>query len=249
MRKIGAPGCIQSPDPSAFSGHGLSVATNAGSHLVAVVGHGAREAIEYFELDGLGDKLRARWVGCVPLPPGSAGNDLVLDSDGSVLVTNYIPTVHGLRAWIWLQLASSGWNTGNVLSWRPVEGWSEVPGSEGAMPNGIMRHGGEIYVAYNGAHEIVALPGGGAPTGRSLAVSGAPDNLSAGPHDTILVALLDPSSRGAWLLASIDPSLGRCEIVYRHDGSGLRSVTSIAFDGRRYLLGSMDGDAIGVLSR
>ena len=215
---------------------------------MAVVGHGVREAIEYFEVDGVSPRLRVRWVGCIPLPPGTAGNDLILDSDGSVLVTNYIPTVHGLRAWIWLQLASFGWNTGEVLSWRPVEGWSEVPQSEGSLPNGILRHHGQTYVAYNGANEIVALPKNGASRRRSLSVPGSPDNLGAGPHDTILVALLDPSSPGAWSIASIDSSLGRPRIVYTDDGSRLRSVTSVAFDGLRYFLGSMDADAIGVLT-
>ena len=246
---MGDPSCTDPPDPSAFSGHGLSFAsTESGRQLVAVVGHGAREAIEYFELDGVAPSLRARWVGCVRLPPGAAGNDLVLDWDGSILVTNYIPTVHGLRAWIWLQLASFGWNTGEVLSWRPGEGWSAVPQSEGPMPNGILRHRGQTYVAYNGAREIVALPGNGAPTRRSLAVSGSPDNLSAGPHGTILVAILDPSSPGAWSIASIDSSFGRSQIVYAHSGSRLRSATSVAFDGLHYFLGSMDSDAIGVLS-
>jgi hypothetical protein len=247
-QQVGDPRCTGPPDASAFSGHGLSTArTRGGRQIVAVIGHGAREAIEHFEVVGVGPELRARWVGCVPLPPGAAGNDLVLDSDGSILVTNYIPTVHGLRAWIWLKAASFGWNTGNVLRWRPAEGWSAVPHSEGSMPNGILRHGGQTYVAYNGAREIVALQGDGVPK-RSLAVSGSPDNLSAGPNDTILAALLDPSSPGAWSIAAIDPSLGRSQIVYAHDGRRLRSVTSVAFDGVRYFLGSMDGDAVGVLS-
>jgi len=247
-RRMGDPSCTQSPDPAAFSAHGLSVAdTTSARPLVAVVGHGAREAIEYFEVDRVGPGLRARWVGCVPLPRAAAGNDLVVASDGALLVTNYIPTVHGLRAWIWLQIASLGWSTGDVLSWRPSEGWSAVPQSRGAMPNGILRLDGQTYVAYNGAREIVSLPGKGNPTRRSLPMSGAPDNLSAGPHGTILVVLLDPSSRGAWSVASIDASLGRSETLYVHDGSRLRSATSVVFDGHRYVLGSMEGDAIGVL--
>jgi hypothetical protein len=110
---LGDPNCTSPPDPAFFSGHGLSVATRGTqSPIVAVVGHGAREAIEYFELHGAGSELRARWVGCVELPPNTAGNDLALQTDGSIVVTNYIPTVHGLRAWVWLQLAKLGWNTG-----------------------------------------------------------------------------------------------------------------------------------------
>jgi hypothetical protein len=208
-----------------------------------------REAIEYFEVERAGPDLRARWVGCVPLPAGAAGNDLVLDADGSILVTNYIPTVHGLRAWIWLQLAAFGWDTGDVRSWRPGAGWSAIPHSQGAMPNGILRLGGETYVAYNGAREITALPSGDAAIRRSRTLSGAPDNLSAGPDGAILAALLDPSSPGAWEIVSIDASLARSETLLAHDGSRLRSVTSVACDGLRCFLGSMDGDAIGVLSR
>ena len=214
---------------------------------MAVVGHGAREAIEYFELQGVGPGVRARWAGCVLLPSAAAGNDLVLELDGSVLVTNYIPSVHGIRAWIWLQVASLGWNTGDVLRWTPTAGWSRLPDSEGSMPNGILRHAGTTYIAYNGSREIVALSADGRRKSLSLADLGSPDNLSLGPDGKILAAVLDPSSPGAWSIVETDLTLERARVVYSHDGSELPSVTSVVFDGLRYQVGSMAGDAVGVL--
>jgi hypothetical protein len=248
-RELGDPACTGPPDPSFFSGHGLSVATTGrAAPLVAVVGHGAREAIEYFALHGIGEEVRAGWVGCVLLPPEAAGNDLVLESSGAVLVTNYIPSVHGITAWVWLQLAQWGWTTGNVLSWSPAAGWSEVPGSEGSMPNGIARQEGRTIVAYNGAHYVTALPEDAQPAQEPLALPGAPDNLSAAWAGGLLAALLHESPPGAWSIASIDPTVSRFAIVFDHDGSRLAGVTSVAHDGTRYFLGSMIGDAIGVLT-
>src|SRR5690606_2046722 len=70
----GNPACTP-PDPAAFAPHGVTV---DGARGLAVVNHGGRESIELFRLEGIGDATRAVWRGCVELPPGRAGNDLVV---------------------------------------------------------------------------------------------------------------------------------------------------------------------------
>jgi hypothetical protein len=249
-RSMGDPACEAPPDPAAFSGHGLAAAADEASTLVAIVGHGAREAIELFRIEGAGEDARARWIGCVPLPPWTAGNDVVVAPDGALLVTNYSPTVHGLVAWAWLQLAALGWNTGSVLGWTSAGGWQELPHSAGAMPNGIARAGARTVVAYNGAHALAVLPGTeGAPAAevRRIALPGGPDNVSARPDGTILAAVLHGSPPGAWTIVSVDLERASVESVFVHDGSRLPAVTAAVSDGRRLFLGSMLGDAIGVL--
>lgn len=250
-RAVGDPACAKPPDPGGFSGHGLAAAATDESVLVAIVGHGAREAIEYFAIEGEGDAARARWVGCVPLPPETAGNDVLVAPDGALLVTNYIPTVHGLAAWIWLQLAELGWDTGSVLRWTPAAGWRELPHSAGPMPNGIARAGGRIVVAYNGAQTLALLPESASETAsdgiRQIALPGRPDNVSTAPDGTILAAVLHESPPGAWTIVSVEPESARVATVFAHDGARLPAVTAVVSDGRRYFLGAMVGDAIGVL--
>lgn len=243
----GDPECVSPPDPQTFSGHGLAVIRSTPElSLVGVVGHGAREALELFELFEEGPDVRARWVGCVPLPTDSAANDLA-PGPRSLFVTNYIPTVHGLRALFWLQVASFGWNTGKVLEWRPKRGWRSLPGTEGPLPNGIAVVDGDLYVAYNGAARVVRRSIEGAAPTQDFALPGNPDNLSVSPSGAILVALLDPETPGAWAIASLQPKAGTVEVIFRHHGRDLPAVTSVVTDGSRYYLGSMASDAIGVL--
>jgi hypothetical protein len=117
------------------------------------------------------------------------------------------------------------------------------------MPNGILRLGPRVYVAYNGGDRIEALPRDELEYAPKLTLDlpGAPDNLSTGPGGSILAAVLRPTPAGAWSIVSVDPDLSRLEVIFTHDGSRLPSVTSVVFDGSRYLLGSMGGGSIGVL--
>jgi hypothetical protein len=249
-RSIGDPTCETPPDPDAFSGHGLSATRANGSVLVAIAGHGAREAIEYFAIEGAGEAARARWVGCTPLPPDTAANDVLVAPDGKLIITNYLPTVHGLIAWIWLELAELGWDTGSVLTWTPAAGWRELAQSAGSMPNGLAYAGVGLVVAYNGAHSLALIPdnvGRGGKVHR-FALPGAPDNLSVRPDGSVVAAVLHDSPPGSWVVMAVDPSLTRAEAVFPHDGSVLPAVTSAVSDGERYFLGAMVGDAIGVLT-
>jgi hypothetical protein len=249
QRAHGDSACIDPPDPAFYSGHGLSLLAQEGAPpLVAVVRHGEREAIELFELHGTGAAARARWAGCVPLPPDTAGNDVVADPDGWLFVTNYIPSVHGLYALVWLQLADWGWNTGDVRQWTPDGGWRALPGSEGAMPNGIARSDGRTLVAYNGASTVTVIAKGGAATTPGLALPGRPDNLNAAADGATLAALLHPTPPGSWSIARIDRGISRVDVLYTHDGARLPAVTAVAHDGERWFLGSMIGESIGVLS-
>jgi hypothetical protein len=46
-------------------------------------------------------------------------------------------------------------------------------------------------------------------------------------------------------IVSVDPDLNGFEVIFTHDGNRL---TSVVFDGSRFLLGSMQGGSIGVLA-
>jgi len=108
---VGEAGCTAAPSAKRFAPHGISVGLPRadGSLPVAVVAHDPREAIELFELIPTGGAHRLRWSGCVPLPPGTTGNDVALAPDGSLLVTNFTPRSSGPVAIYDNETPRGGW--------------------------------------------------------------------------------------------------------------------------------------------
>lgn len=77
-------------DIANFDPHGLAVKEIAGGNPVAfVVGHGARESVEMFEIDAVASPATARWIGCVMMPEGASGNSVVPLADGGFFVTKF----------------------------------------------------------------------------------------------------------------------------------------------------------------
>jgi len=116
-----------------FQPHGLTLREgNAGTdegHTLYVVGHGAREAIEVFNLQASGEVPELQWIGCIPSPDGTARiNSITALPDGYLGATNF---------------DTSG---GELWEWHPATGWLEVPGSQMPGPNGLVSSGdGEWY--------------------------------------------------------------------------------------------------------
>jgi hypothetical protein len=255
--RLGDPTCETPPEPSGFSAHGLDAvpSEDAARVRVALVAHGAREAIELFDLVGEGEGLHLVWRGCVPLPPGTAGNDVAIGPAGELFVTNYLPTVHGLRALLALRAADRGEITGDVLAWSRERGWRHVAGSEASQPNGIAvsPDGATLFVAENGASRLVRMPAAGAREGSErthLPLPGRPDNLSWSRTGALLAAVLHPGTPGGWSLVEIAPDSLRAVLrIEARDGRPLHSVTSAADAGARLYLGSMADDRIGVAAR
>ncbi len=258
----GEPSCPGPPDPAQFQPHGISAGSGraAAELRLAVVAHGQREAIELFVLQGAGPSARLEWRGCVPLPPGSSGNDLELAADGSLVVANYMPSQSGLRA-LWYEIQGGlGVDTGDLLQWTPGSGFRALPGSASPTPNGVARArgGARVFAAQTGARQVVAIDAEGGAL-HAIPIGGHPDNLAWRPNGELLVAshlsgtafLRCAASRGPcrspWRLHAIDPvSLAAREIL-RHDGSAVGGVASAAEVGKRVYFGAVFGDRIGVL--
>ena len=114
-----------------------------GGLALAVVQHGDREAIEFFEVQGEGSDWRLGWRGCVLAPDGSHLNDVVLLSDGSLLTTHM-----GSRANPEEAFAAAA-EPGHVYHWLPGAGFRQVPGTRGALPNGIEVSADEAKIFLN----------------------------------------------------------------------------------------------------
>lgn len=160
------------PVTSDFRPHGLYLRASDGiTHTLLVVGHGAREAIEVFEVDTSGDRPELTWVGCAVAPDEIGLNSVVALPEGG--------------------FASTSPAAGNIWQWQPDAGWSLVPGSEDIGPNGleISRDGQWFYVGGYGAMSLIRLSRGRTPIVKEgVEVGFHIDNVRRGPNETLLAA-------------------------------------------------------------
>jgi hypothetical protein len=180
--------CATPPSPQSLNTHGLSIrATGAGRAKLYVVGHGAREAIEVFDVDATGAKPALTWRGCVPMPAGLAANSVASFADGSIVATVlFMPGTTFADS-----VARKP--TGAVFEWSPGDaGFTLVEGTQLPANNGIevSADGREIYVASSGLQTIVAFshsnPARQLRTTRPLPFT--PDNVHLSADGRLLTA-------------------------------------------------------------
>ena len=159
---------------SAFRPHGLSLRPgDGGMHTLYVVRHGAREAVEVFEIDASMEAPAITWVGCVVAPEGVSLNSVAALPGGGFGVTNF-----NLEA-------------GQLWEWQPGGGWSEVPGSETAGPNGLVASpdGRWFYIGGWGTQSLIRLSRGQTPVSvDSVSVGFHIDNVRFAPDGSLLAA-------------------------------------------------------------
>lgn len=182
--------CSNPPDPASLITHGLNVraSTKAKGHsTLYVVSHGAREAIEVFDIDATGAKPALTWKGCVPLPDGLVANSVASFPDGSLLATILI--LPGKT----FEDSVAKRPTGAVYEWSPgKKGFELIRGSELPGNNGIevSKDGKEFFVVSSGFQTVVAFartnPTRQLRTTRPLPLT--PDNLHIDEEGRLLTA-------------------------------------------------------------
>jgi hypothetical protein len=238
--------------PAQFAPHGLGVGPSIrGTTRIAVVAHGSREAIELFDLTGTGSAATLRWRGCVVLPPDTAGNDVAVHPDGLLFVTNYIPTTRGIAALLASARAIRGEDTGDVIVWSASRGWRHLPGTQGAMLNGLVLDDSKssLYVAESGRGRVrrFVLAGDALTPSGELATGGVPDNLNWTRRGTLLLSVLDRKVVTQWQLHEIDPVALTSRIIVTDEAATIHSVTAATDTGRAIVFGSMRDDRIAVM--
>jgi hypothetical protein len=181
-------GCTTPPSPQSLNTHGLHIRANGpGRARLHAVGHGAREAIEVFDVDATGAKPTLTWRGCVAMPEGLAANSVAAFADGSLVAT--VLLMPGTT----FADSVARRPTGAVFEWSPGDaGFKLVEGSQLPANNGIevSADGREIYVASSGLQTIVAFshsnPTRQLRTTRPLPFT--PDNVHLGPDGRLLTA-------------------------------------------------------------
>ena len=184
---------------SPFGPHGLDLVKRAdGRYQLGVVNHMGGESVEMFELVAVAKEsaepqpinqpeasaadIAPRnhwgliWRGCVVAPKVNYLNDLSLLKDGSFFVSHMYS--HGFSTNDFLTVALTKEDTGYVLHWDRQNGFSQVNGTEGAQPNGVIydETGSLLYVAFNLGDKVLAVDAGSGEILRSYSING-PDNL------------------------------------------------------------------------
>ncbi|MFP6654534.1 MAG: hypothetical protein VCB25_02830 [Myxococcota bacterium] len=265
-RRWGDEQCAGEPDRAVFQPHGIDVGWGPDRvPALAVVNHGGREAIEFFEIIP-GHFPSLVWRGCVLMPPGMSHNDVALLPGGGFVVTNFMRSFEkiGPRAlWTMLKIGL-GMRTGSVLQWQPGTVIREIENSQGSAPNGIAvsPDGHEIWVAEWGGKSIyrLRLSDSAPPLRDEIQLDQNPDNFSwmrdgrllvAGQHGGLLASLGCASIKETgcdigYSVYAIDSSSTELEATKLFEGRGAASVALEVGD--EIFVGFFIGDQIERLS-
>jgi len=246
-----------SPPTEAFSPHGIDLARQPDGRLrLLAVNHGGRESIEFFEVKLAGAEPEVIWRGCVIAPERAFLNDVVGLPDAGFLTTqmmeygtNFSSTIRGLL----------GMDTGFVYRWHPDTGFQSVPGSQGALPNGIQvsPDGRTVFLDLYLSSQIRIFDLESGRELHTLEVS-QPDNLTWTPDGRLLVAShlgglsesLDcmrvegGACSMAFEILSIDPETYEMQSVFAHEGAPMGAGTAALDIGDELLIGSFASDRL-----
>ncbi len=230
-----------------YSAHGLSLKTKSAQvYDLFITSHGAREAIEMFELDLSSGSASLKWTGCVPLDESIMHNSVAILNDGGFVTTQFMTWSGGLESVV------SGQARGSVVEWHPAGAPSIMDGTELSGPNGIAVSDDEkyMYVAAIGTRTITRFD---LTQGNERAVSGVldsnPDNLRWGSAGKLLTAGANATGDG-WSVVEIDS-----ETLEFNTIGGMSSVaalqnasTAIEINDEIWV-GTYNGNRVGYFSR
>jgi len=232
-----------------FLTHGLYLQAGSGSvHRLYVVAHGAREAIEIFELDARPQVPLLTWIGCVVANDPVGLNSVRGLPDGGFIATNFL--ARGIDAEARARMLA-GEKNGELWEWHTASGWQKVPGSEAAGANGIemSKDGRWLYVAAWGTQSFFRLSRGVTPPRREeIPLGFRVDNIHWG-RDGSLLAAGQGGAQGSTTtnIVSVNPETLAVKEILRHpDGAVYGGGTVAAEVGNSLWVGSFRGDRIAV---
>jgi predicted SnoaL-like aldol condensation-catalyzing enzyme len=252
------PQCPGPLDTSNFSAHGIALQNfPAGSnqYRLYMTSHGAREAIEVFQLD-VSAQPTITWTGCVPLPETVWANSVVILQDGGFMATKFMdPNGSGFEA-----IRAEEIN-GHVVEWRPGSEVTAIPGTELSGPNGIAITDDEryLYVAVFGGTTLARFDLSTRPVSKvEIELGVVPDNVRWSSVDTLYTAggniegaCLDAAGNpcgAGWSVWEIDPDMQQARrVTGMRAGSAMPFVSSALLIGDEVWVGTPFGDKVGIL--
>ena len=266
------PGCPGPLNKAVISAHGIALRTGAGGrHILYVLNHGGREAIEVFRLDAARQRPSLAWLGCIPLPENVVGNGVAPMPGGGIVMTHmavprFFATPQAAKsAEAWIAKFTTGALTGYAAAWTAASGWKEVPGTAGSGPNGIevSADGKWIWVANWPVREVVrvaARPQRGDPQRSVIKLDFLPDNLRWGDDGWLWVAgaagtpadffacTSKPGCRGDYRIARINPATLAVQMVpHPKPSPTFGDATTAAKLGDAIWLGAVAGERVAYL--
>ena len=257
--------CATPPDPIKAVTHGLNLRAGANGHsTLYAVGHGAREAIEVFDVDATGAKPALTWKGCVPMPDGLAANSVASFANGGLVATVLLMPGKTFAESVARK------PTGAVFEWTPGKnGFELVKGSELPGNNGIetSADGREVFVVSSGFQTIVAFSHAN-PTKQlrtTQPLPFTPDNVHLGADGKLLTAGMkndEPACGGApgpqhdlsklatcprgFVAIAIDPATMKDTVLAQGPANPAFSNATmvLAFD-KQFWIGTFSGDRVG----
>ncbi|WOJ92563.1 SMP-30/gluconolactonase/LRE family protein [Congregibacter variabilis] len=243
--------------PTQILSHGLDLSRRAsGQWQLLVVNHEGRESIEFFEVTGGGEAApRLQWRGCVMAAENAQFNDVAGLADGGFIATDPITASMQLPRML---LGSVGMDTGRAYRWRPQSGYSAIPHTDGAYPNGITlsADGQSFYLNLYLDGEVREHDLETGEVLKRVAVS-KPDNSTLSDSGTLLVASHDASlfallraivseagerNRIAFEIVELDLQSFEPSVRYRSEGEELGGGTVALPVGNDLYIGAFKGD-------
>jgi len=197
------PDCPRPLNLQAFDVHGLSLAeTSPRRFSIYTTSHGAREAIEIYELDLRAPAPILTWTGCVLLEQGRYHNSVARLADGGFVATNMrdanFTRTEGVSPGI----------TGHLVEWHPGGQVRALPGTELSLPNGLDVSKDEryVFVAANGTSEVVRFDRRTTPMAkRAVSLPMSPDNVHWDTNGKLLSAGPNVAPASGWSVIELDP--------------------------------------------
>lgn len=251
----GDDACVEAPNAT-FSPHGTHLQRlDSGRWRYLVVNHGDRESVELFEVSEQQGQPSIKWRGCVLAPESTVINDVVGLANGDVVYTRMFA-----KNDTWSLLKSMmKIDTGEAWYWNKAVGLKALPGSQGAMPNGIelspdQRHVfinmymNEQVLKYNLAERRVV---GSANVGMTDNSAWAPNGelwlvTHRGKWQDSVACFENPrqSCGLAFAVVAMNPDTMQHRTVFEHRGSPMGAATIAMQVGDEVFLGSYAGDRL-----
>lgn len=242
-------------DTANFSAHGLALQkTGKGPEIyrLYMTSHGAREAIEVFEVDAF-LKPTITWVGCIPMPATSWTNSVAILDDGGFVATRFFdPARHTIGNVL------AGEITGHLFEWHPGGEVAVIPGTELSGANGIEVSEDQrwVFAASFGTGEVVRFDRSSTPPARDVIPIGIlPDNIRWTPQGTLYTAGSNtenfcgqPPCAPGWGVVEIVPwSLVATRIAAAGEDSTLQDPSVALWVDDEIWIGTFSGDRLAIL--
>jgi sugar lactone lactonase YvrE len=250
--------CPGPVDSTRFSAHGLALKEqSAGRFRLYVTAHGAREAIEVFDVDATGARPTIAWAGCVVLPEKVSANSVAILPDGGFVTTKFMdrsqPLAQAFGA------IRRGEINGELYEWHPGGKVQAIAGTEMSGPNGILASpdGRTLYVASYGTNELVKFERNGATVRKQVVkMEITPDNLrwsgdgkflAAGGNHAPAACATPPCPAG-WAVFEVDAqTLAARRVAGADRATGMQGATAAVRVGSAIWVGTFSGNRIGYL--